>query len=70
MFRALRKRLARILGRESDGDSDDDDGAFAGSVLDWSTNYAHGSSDGEGARELAALREKAETLEDQDRRRQ
>jgi len=67
MFRALRKRLARLLGRESDGDSDDD-GAFAGSVLDWSTNYAHGASDGEGARELAAIREKAETLEDQRRR--
>ncbi|WP_424003041.1 hypothetical protein ACOZ4I_03405 [Haloarcula salina] len=69
MFRALRRRLARLLGRESDGERDGDS-AFAGSVLDWSTNYAHGSNDGEGTRELAAIRETAEMLEDQDRRRQ
>ncbi len=56
-------------GTGRDRETADGDG-FAGSLLDWSVNRSHGDTSGaEASRELAQIREQAETLSDEDRRR-
>ena len=66
MFNIVVHYLAHRLG--SDGDDGDEDGGHAGSLLDWSVNYGHGTaSRTEEARELAQIQEKAEVLEETER---
>ena len=44
---------------------DDGDGGHAGSLLDWSVDYGHGTAGrAERARELAQIQERAEVLDD------
>ncbi|WP_324663732.1 hypothetical protein [Haloarcula sediminis] len=70
MTRLLLRRLLAAISGDGEG-SDDDDGQFAGSLLDWSVNYGHGPDGGRGeaAREMAQIQEKAELLDEQDRHR-
>ena len=52
-----------------DGAEDADERSeFAGSLLDWSVDCGHGPDGGEAARKMARVREKAELLDEQDRR--
>ena len=69
MFNLIVHYLARKLGEDSDTDSEDEDsGGFAGSALDWSVNYSHGTAgNAEAAREMAQIQEKVELLDDDDR---
>ena len=69
MFNLIVHYLARKLGEDSDTDSEDEDsGGFAGSALDWSVNYSHGTAgNAEAAREIAGIQEKAEVLDEQER---
>ena len=60
MFNLIVHYLAHKLG--------EDGGGFAGSVLDWSVNYGHGTAGNvEAAREMAAIQETAELLDDDER---
>ena len=63
--------VQRFLKKWNSGDSEDADesSGFAGSMLDWSVNYGHGATTGhEASREIAQIQEKAELLDEQDRR--
>lgn len=65
----LRRVLERFAGRSStdeDSGADEAGSGFVPSLLDRSVRYAHGGNDA-GERELASVRERAETLEEQRR---
>ena len=65
MLRRVLGRLAARFGAAEEPDTDED-AEFVPSPLDRSVRYAHGGSD-DGERELAAIREQVETLEEQRR---
>lgn len=64
MLRRALKWLANRFDPAEDPDTGDEDADFIPSPLDRSVRYAHGGND-EGERELAHVREHAETLEEQ-----
>jgi hypothetical protein len=66
VFNLIVHYLARKLG-EDESDEESDGGGFAGSTLDWSVNYGHGTaSNAHAARELASIQEQAELLDDEE----
>ena len=68
MFNLIVHYFARKLGEDGENeDGESHGGGFAGSVLDWSVNYGHGTGgNAEAAREMAGIQEKAEVLDEQD----
>jgi len=67
VFNLIVHYLATKLG--DDGDGDGDSGGFAGSMLDWSVNYGHGTAgNADATREMARIQEKAELLEGEEYR--
>lgn len=67
MLRRALEWLAGHFDADADPDTGDEDTGFVPSLLDRSVRYAHGGNDS-GKRELAHIRERAETLEEQRRR--
>jgi hypothetical protein len=71
---ALSRIVARLTcrdGKSSGADAtDDDSGSFAGSLLDASVNHGHGQGDPRAASEMAAVREEADRLAQQDQHRE
>jgi hypothetical protein len=69
VFELIVHHITRKLGEDGDSDAGGgDSGEFAGSMLDWSVNYGHGTAgDAEAAREIAGIQEKAELLDDDER---
>jgi len=63
--------LTRRDGQSDDADAtDDDSGSFAGSLLDASVNRGHGQGDPRVDSEMAAVREEADRLAQQDQHRE
>ncbi|AQL41477.1 hypothetical protein BV210_01550 [Halorientalis sp. IM1011] len=70
MLRGALQWLGARLGRdESDDEDESDDSRFVPSVLDASVRYAHGGSNTGLESEMAQIEEKAQVLEDEDRKR-
>jgi len=66
MLTLIGQYIARSRGDDSDEQSEGQSG-YAGSLLDWSVNYGHGTTTHhEAAREIAQIQEKAEILDRQD----
>ena len=69
MIERLVQRLANSWHRD-DGEDAEESSGFAGSILDWSVNYGHGTATHrEANREIARIQEKAELLDAQERHR-
>lgn len=66
MLRRALEWLADRFGTGQDPGADEAGSGFVPSPLDRSVRYAHGGND-DGGRELANVRERAETLEEQRR---
>jgi len=66
MLRRALEWLAGRFGTDEDSGADKEGSVFVPSSLDRSVRYAHGGSD-DGERELAQVRERAETLEERRR---